>query len=276
MENTIAKTNRKENTNRQERIKPDEVDFIDYLLFVPYYLVFGLLLVITEVIIRIAYPVWGEKAIPFIMNKHVNIQLGLLKLLGVKIIFSGNCLDTNNKAILEKKATLIVSNHQSLFDIPIIYQLASNLKPLFIAKKELAKFIPTVSSVLKLGKHGKIDRSDRNSAVEEIRSVAEVCLKENRAVSIFPEGTRSRDGKLKVFKSGGVSTILNKIPDAQILIVTLDNSWKLTWKKFRPLPRKTKIKVHVEKASYPREKKSEEILNDIENKITKNLLNLNS
>lgn len=98
------------------------------------------------------------------------------------------------------KSYVIVSNHQSHFDIPVLVATLP-LKLTIIAKKELFK-IPLFSQGMRAFGILEIDRSNRNRAIETLNLAAEIIRKEKISVLAFPEGTRSLDGKLQRFKKG--------------------------------------------------------------------------
>lgn len=98
---------------------------------------------------------------------------------------------------------VIVSNHVSWFDI---FAIASVL-PLpfyFVAKKELER-IPLFGAAWKAAGHISIDRSNRQKAIQSLRDAGEQVRRERGSVIIFPEGTRSRSGRLQPFKKGAFS-----------------------------------------------------------------------
>ena len=105
------------------------------------------------------------------------------------------------------KPVIIVSNHQSMWDIPPIIWFLRSLHPKFISKKELGKGIPTISYNLRHGGSVLIDRKNPEQATQEIKNIAHYISKHNRGVVIFPEGTRSRDGNPKPFKQRGLLTL---------------------------------------------------------------------
>lgn len=93
-----------------------------------------------------------------------------------------------------------MANHQSMFDIPI---LLGHLPTPFrwLAKKELFD-IPFFGLSIKRAGYISIDRSNRKSAHESIVEAARK-ISSGASVVIFPEGTRSEDGTIQPFKSGG-------------------------------------------------------------------------
>lgn len=117
----------------------------------------------------------------------------LIRLTGSKIKVTGR------ENVPTDGAVLFVSNHQGRFDIPLILGYIDKPKA-FIAKKELAK-LPMVSSWMKYMKCIFMDRQDIRQSLKAINQGAEY-LKEGYSQVIFPEGTRSRDGRLGEFKAG--------------------------------------------------------------------------
>lgn len=95
---------------------------------------------------------------------------------------------------------LIMSNHQSLYDVPVLYYaIGPNIR--MVAKKELFK-VPVFGRALAAGGFVSIDRGDRESAIESLET-AKRLLATGTHVWLSPEGTRSRSGELLPFKKGG-------------------------------------------------------------------------
>ena len=95
-------------------------------------------------------------------------------------------------------AYVVVANHQSFLDIFLISNIPHEMK--WVAKKDLFK-IPWVGWAFFLVGDIPIDRGDPASAVKVIGK-ARRYLEHGMSVMMFPEGTRSRDGKLLPFKTG--------------------------------------------------------------------------
>ncbi|HEX9006904.1 MAG TPA: lysophospholipid acyltransferase family protein, partial [Bacteroidota bacterium] len=93
---------------------------------------------------------------------------------------------------------VVVSNHQSSADIPIISHLPWEMK--WVAKTELFR-VPLVGGMLRLAGDIEVNRADRRSGARMIVT-AERYLKGRCSVMVFPEGTRSMDGRVGSFSDG--------------------------------------------------------------------------
>lgn len=94
---------------------------------------------------------------------------------------------------------VVLSNHQSLVDIPVI--LAGIGRPFgFVTKKELFRIPAFGTAMVRLG-CVEIDRRDRDSARQSLAEAAR-SVREGASIVAFPEGTRSADGSLLPFKKG--------------------------------------------------------------------------
>lgn len=126
-----------------------------------------------------------------------------------------------------EKPCIFVANHQGMFDIPPIIWYLRKHHPKFVSKKELGKGIPGISFNLRHGGSALIDRKNPKQAVVTISRFAEYLKKSNRSAVIFPEGTRSRTGKPKKFAETGLQILFKKMPNALVVPITVNNSWKL-------------------------------------------------
>jgi len=106
---------------------------------------------------------------------------------------------TGRKHLPWRGAAVIVANHASLVDICALYSLLRPFK--WVSKAELGR-VPFVGWMLWLNDYVLVQRGDRHS----IRNMIDHCKKHLQAGSpllLFPEGTRTLDGKLLPFKEGG-------------------------------------------------------------------------
>ena len=115
-----------------------------------------------------------------------------------------------------------MSNHQSNFDIPV---LLAHLPVQFrwLAKAELFK-IPLFGRAMQGAGYVKIDRFNQESAFQSIKEAA-AKMKDGVSVMIFPEGTRSRDGRIRPFKKGGF--IMAVDAGVPIVPIVLQGTWSI-------------------------------------------------
>lgn len=142
-------------------------------------------------------------------------------ILGIPIYFK------NEYSIPENVPLIIVSNHQSTFDIPPLNWFFRKHYPKFVAKIELGKGIPSVSYNLKHGGAALINRKDPKQAISALVDYAKRINKNNWAAVIFPEGTRSRTGKPKSFATNGLKVLTKYNQNGYVIPVTINNSWKV-------------------------------------------------
>lgn len=113
---------------------------------------------------------------------------------------------TGKEYINPSQSYVIISNHQSIYDIFLVYGwLGIDIK--WVMKKELAK-IPGVGFGSKKVGHIFLDRSNSRVALESLND-AKKKLVDGTSVVIFPEGTRSIDGQIQNFKKGAFKLALD-------------------------------------------------------------------
>lgn len=93
---------------------------------------------------------------------------------------------------------VIVSNHQSLADIPLVAHIRVDAK--WMAKAELFRF-PVVGWMMRISKDVPVQRGDRRKGAQALLQAARF-LHQNYSIIFFPEGTRSRDGQVLPFSEG--------------------------------------------------------------------------
>jgi len=129
---------------------------------------------------------------------------------GVKLKIEG--LENIDKS----KSYIFIGNHQSHFDVLSVFS-AIPLTVRFMAKKELYK-IPVFGWALYASGTIRIDRSNRERAIDSVNNALDR-IKKGVSVVVFPEGTRSEDGKIREFKKGGfVLAIKGGVPIVPISV----------------------------------------------------------
>lgn len=100
---------------------------------------------------------------------------------------------------------IYISNHASPIDIFLIMWLTPT-GTVGIAKKEIIWY-PLFGQLYVLANHLRIDRSDPAAAIESVNKAATAIVKNNLSLIIFPEGTRSKNGRLLPFKKALLLTL---------------------------------------------------------------------
>lgn len=201
---------------------------ISYPISVVYYLCFGLCLVVFHPIQWICFNVFGYQA----HKKSVDyLNFCLVKCVNLL----GTWFQFRNINKIPKDAPIIfVANHQSMYDIIGMIWYLRKFHPKFVSKKELGSGIPSVSYNLRHGGSVLIDRKDPKQAIPTIKGLAEYIETHKRSAVIFPEGTRSKDGKPKEFAQSGLKILCKCAPSAYVVPISINNSWKMV--KFGAFP----------------------------------------
>lgn len=234
-----------------------------YPLTILYFICFGLTLIIFHPIQWICFNIFGYNAHKTSVDWLQFFLMRCLNILGTTFSF-------NNPYNIKKNVPLIlVSNHQSMYDIPPLIWCFRKHHVKFISKKELGKGIPSVSYNLRHGGSALIDRKNPLDSIKIIEAFAKRVETNKWAAVIFPEGTRSRTGTPKPFKTKGLLTMLKHMPTAYVVPITINNSWKtLRYGKFpMGLGARITYKVHqpIDIKTY---KDKEVLIKEIENTIT--------
>lgn len=181
---------------------------------------FGLLLFfhVAQVMAALVSP-RAQKRVLDLMNLGIILNIRLLGGASFKVY--------GNQRLPASRPIILVSNHQSMYDIPMIMWLCRDRELGFIAKKELGRWIPSISFALRRLGSVLIDRKDARRAIEAIERFG-TCKEDNKQVAcIFPEGTRARDGAMKRFKATGLQALVRTMPSALVQPVAIRGNWEL-------------------------------------------------
>lgn len=227
-------------------------------------MLFGLWLILFHGIQWVCFNLFGYQA----HKKSVDIfnwfLLRTLHVLSSRITFENKYAHTFEK----DKPHIIVSNHQSMYDIPPIIWFLRSLHPKFVSKKELGKGIPAISYNLRHGGSILIDRKDSRQALTEIKKFTDYLNQTKHAAVIFPEGTRSKTGKPKPFAPNGLMMLFKYCPDAIVVPVTINNSWKLQQFGMFPLDLGVHLQMKVQKPLRVKDYSPKELIEKVEQSVT--------
>ena len=175
---------------------------------------------------------------------------------------------TGRENIEKRRSYVIISNHQSHYDIFVLHGWLL-VDIIWVMKKELRK-IPIFGYICEKTEQIYIDRSNREAAKASLEE-AKKRIVDGTSVIFFAEGTRSKTGRLGEFKKGAFRMALDlNIP---ILPVTIINTEKiLPAKTFRLFPGRAKMIIHkpIEISNYSHDT-IEDLTSDIKNIIQRNL-----
>lgn len=136
---------------------------------------------------------------------------------------------------------VVMSNHQSLYDIPVIFQsIPRSIR--MVAKKELFR-VPMWGRAMKLAGFVEVDRQNREQAMSSLSQAALAMHANHRCIWIAPEGTRSNSGELGPFKRGGFH--LAKEAGVRILPVTISHTRDVLPARGWNITRGVDVLVHI-------------------------------
>jgi 1-acyl-sn-glycerol-3-phosphate acyltransferase len=125
------------------------------------------------------------------------------------------------------KQYIFMSNHVSNLDPPIVIPLIPGRTSVLV-KKELFR-VPVLGTAMKLAKLVPVDRSNREAAIASIGKAIDV-LNSGLHMTVFPEGTRSADGRMRKLKKGPF--YLAEESGVAVIPVTIAGTYEM-WPKQR-------------------------------------------
>jgi 1-acyl-sn-glycerol-3-phosphate acyltransferase len=199
------------------------------MLTILYYLVClvaaTVLFVASFIALVVCYPFDKKRVVVHTLSKWITDVI-----FGLPIFMKREVIGLEN--IDPRKAYVMVLNHNSMVDIISIYNLPLIFK--WVSKKEVYR-IPIVGQLLFAHGDIVINRASAKEAMQLVHTRGLEWLKKGASVSIFPEGTRSKDREIHNFKAGAF--VLAKDAGVPILPIVLDgtntmvrNGWLMNWR----------------------------------------------
>jgi 1-acyl-sn-glycerol-3-phosphate acyltransferase len=183
----------------------------------------------------IGFPVmFATGSINFLYKIAVRGALFGTRLVGVRAETVGR------EQVDPKQAYIFMANHVSNIDPPVFVPLIGR-RVFILVKKELFR-IPVLGYAMRKAQFIAVDRQNRDAAVESVKKAIEV-LRSGMSMMAYPEGTRSRDGKLLPFKKGPFHLAMDSgIPVVPVTIIGAHEVWPKG--RFRIRPGKITIVFH--------------------------------
>jgi len=132
---------------------------------------------------------------------------------------------TGGRHLDPARPAIYVVNHASLLD----FFIAAAIMPcgtVGVVKKQVVAY-PFIGQVYLLSGHLRIDRGQHDAAVRSMKALATLVRRARLSIYLSPEGTRSRDGRLRAFKKGWVHLALQTgLPVVPIIVHHAHQVWR--------------------------------------------------
>lgn len=172
----------------KRKINPLAIIYSTFI-FVPLAIIVSAIIFILIIIMT---PIAGEKKWGYYPGRLWGRIMCFLALSRIKIV--------GNENINPQKSYIFVANHQSMFDIFLVYGYL-NAKFKWIMKQEIRN-TPLLGKACESMGHIFVDRSNPMRAQKSLEAAKSRLLQGNNSIFLFPEGTRSANGKIGRFKRG--------------------------------------------------------------------------
>jgi 1-acyl-sn-glycerol-3-phosphate acyltransferase len=138
------------------------------------------------------------------------------------VALGGARLDTHPR-IPSQPGVLVVMNHQSLLDIPLVVRALEGSYPRIVTRRRYTRGIPLISHMVRLYQYPLVD--PQATAKRQVEALRQAALTGETPIVIFPEGSRSRSGELSPWKRPGIRALLTA-RQWQVYIMVADGLWR--------------------------------------------------
>ena len=177
-----------------------------------------------------------------LLPRHLNLAMRAGKIWGRVMLWAVGARVTYHglESVPADTPLIFIANHQSIVDVWVVPRICP-LATRFVAKEELFR-IPIFGWAMRIAGFIPIARSNRTDAIRSLRSAAER-IRAGNSVVLFPEGTRSSDGRLRPFKKGAFHLALSA--GVGVVPVAITGSFEIlppNGLRVRPGP----VEVHID------------------------------
>jgi 1-acyl-sn-glycerol-3-phosphate acyltransferase len=121
------------------------------------------------------------------------------------------------------KDVLVLMNHQSFLDIPLVLASVRGGYPLIVTRARYTKGKPTLSKLLRMYQYPTVGSGA--TLEEELARIKGQAKSTDRTIVIYPEGHRTRDGEISRFKKAGLKALLS-VKRWQVYLIVGDGFWQ--------------------------------------------------
>jgi 1-acyl-sn-glycerol-3-phosphate acyltransferase len=192
-------------------------------------LIYIILIVILAVLLLIAWPLGLRDPLFGVAKWAVSLAPPIL---GIKVNVIGR------ERVDRRSPAIFMSNHLSFLDGPLLFLLIP-LPIRVILKKEIFR-IPVIGQGMRFVEFVPVDRKGVRGGKKSIELASRLIREKGYSYLIFPEGTRSRDGRIQPFRRGGFFLAMES--QARIVPISIKGTYELM-PRGTIFPRKGKVEV---------------------------------
>lgn len=195
-------------------------------------------------------------------SRKYRIYLGNIsgKLIGRGLLWLASAEVDTTKVVETTRhfPAIYVSNHTSILDIFLGIWVAP-IGTVGVAKKQVVWY-PFFGLLYLLAGHLRVDRGNHAQAVGAMADMAALMKRHNLGVWLWPEGTRARDGRLKVFKKGFAHmAIATRLPIVPVVVAGAQRAWQHGSWKIHPTTLDIQVLEPIQTADWTMENIDEKI-----------------
>ena len=121
-----------------------------------------------------------------------------------------------------RAGVLVIMNHQSLLDIPLVVKSFGEGYPRIVTRRRYGRGIPVISHMIRLYQYPVVDPQATGKG--DLHGLVEAASNGDTPLAIFPEGTRTRTGELGPWKRAGLRILL-RARSWQVYVMAVDGVW---------------------------------------------------
>lgn len=166
----------------------------------------------------------GVKLVPGARDRILGVwQKGMAYMVLGSVRVIGGAHVGSLPSIPARSDILILMNHQSLLDIPLVVASLEDLYPRIVTRSRYARGKPLISHMIRLYQYPLVD--PKATMPGHLEGLREAARQGATPMVIYPEGTRTRDGEIGRFKRRGLEAIL-AARQWEVYVVVADGFWK--------------------------------------------------